>query len=69
MKFSFADVGNNRILEWSSAEGAGTITVTSVNEFLYATMRNAALKHTGMSNKGEWAKPMTLGFEGAMKIE
>lgn len=69
VKLSFADVGNSRILEWSSGEGAGTLTVTSVNGFLYATTRNVALKPSGLSNKGEWAKPMTLGFEGAMKIE
>ena len=69
VKLSFADVGNNRIVEWSSADGAGTLTVTSVNGFLYATTRNVALKPSGMSNKGEWSKPMTLGFEGAMKIE
>ena len=69
VKLSFADVGNSRILEWSSEDGAGTLTVTSVNGFLYATTRNVALKPSGMSNKGEWAKPMTLGFEGAMKIE
>ena len=69
VKLSFADVSNNRILEWSSGDGAGTLTVTSVNGFLYARMRNVALQPNGMSNKGEWAKPMTLGFEGAMKIE
>ncbi len=66
---AFADVGNNRILEWSSGDGAGTLTVTSVNGFLYVTTRNVALKPSGLSNKGEWSKPMTLGFEGAMKIE
>ncbi len=69
VQLAFADVGNNRIMEWSSADGAGTLTVTSVNGFLYATTRNVALQPSGMSNKGEWAKPMTLGFEGAMKIE
>lgn len=69
VKLSFADVSNNRILEWSSGDGAGTLTVTSVNGFLYATTRNVALQPSGLSNKGEWAKPMTLGFEGAMKIE
>ena len=69
VKLSFADVGNSRILEWSSEDGAGTLTVTAVNGFLYATTRNVALKPSGMSNKGEWAKPMALGFEGAMKIE
>ena len=69
VKLAFADVGNSRILEWSSGDGAGTLTVTSVNGFLYVTTRNVALQPSGMSNKGEWAKPMTLGFEGAMKIE
>ena len=69
VKLSFADVANNRILEWSSSDGAGTLTVTSVNGFLYATTRNVALQPSGLSNKGEWSKPMTLGFEGAMKIE
>lgn len=69
VKLSFADVSNSRILEWSSGDGAGTLTVTSVNGFLYVTTRNVALQPSGMSNKGEWTKPMTLGFEGAMKIE
>lgn len=69
VKLAFADVANDRILEWSSRDGAGTLTVTSVNGFLYATARNVPLQPSGMSNKGEWAEPMTLGFEGAMKIE
>ena len=69
VKLSFAGVGNSRILEWSSGDGAGTVTVTSVNGFLYLTTRNVALQASGLSNKGEWAKPMMLGFEGAMKIE
>ena len=69
VKLSFADVGDSRILEWSSEDGAGTLTMTAVSGFLHATTRNVALKPSGMSNKGEWAKPMTLGFEGAMKIE
>ena len=69
VKLSFADVSNSRILEWSSGDGGGTLTVTSANGFLYATTRNVALQPSGLSNKGEWSKPMTLGFEGAMKIE
>jgi len=69
VKLAFADVGNSRILEWSSGDGAGTLTVTSANGFLYVATRDVALKPSGLSNKGEWAKPMTLGFEGAMKIE
>ena len=69
VKLSFADVGNNQILEWSSGEGAGTLTVTLVNGFVYVTTRNVALKPGGTNNKGETAKPMTLGFEGAMKLQ
>ena len=69
VKLAFADVSNSRILEWSSGDGAGTLTITSVNGFLYATTRNVPLQPSGMSNKGEFAKPMTLGFEGAMKIQ
>ncbi len=69
VKLSFADVSNSRILEWSSGDAAGTLTVSSVNGFLYVTTRNVALQPSGMSNKGEWAKPMTLGFEGSMKSE
>ena len=69
VKLSFADVGNSRILEWSSGDGAGTLAVTLMNGFVYVTSRNVALQASGLSNKGEWAKPMTLGFEGAMKIE
>ena len=69
VRLSFADVSNNRILEWSSEDGAGTLSVTSVNGFLYATTRDVALKPSGMSNKGEWANPMTLGFEGAMQLQ
>ena len=69
VKLSFADVGNSHILEWSSGDGAGTLAVTSVHGFFYMTTRNVTLKPSGLSNKGEWAKPMTLGFEGAMKIE
>jgi hypothetical protein len=69
VKLSFADVSNSRIFEWSSGDGAGTLTVTSVNGFLYVTTRNVSLKPSGLSNKGASAAPMTLGFEGAMKIE
>ena len=69
VKLAFADVGNSRILEWSSGDGAGTLTVTSVHGFLYVTTRNVTLKPSGLSNQGEWATPLTLGGEGAMKIE
>lgn len=69
VKLSFADVGNSRILEGSSGDGTGTLTVTSAHGFLYVTTRNMTLKPSGLYNKGEWAKPMMLGFKGAMKID
>ena len=65
---SFAHASNSGILEWSSQDGAGALTVTSVNGFLYVTTRNVLLKLSGLSHKSECAKPMTLGFEGAIKI-
>ena len=64
----FAHANNSRILEWSPQDGAGTLTVTSVNGFLYVSTRNVLLKPSGLSHKGEWAKPMTLGFDGAINI-
>lgn len=45
------------------------VDTETLNGFLYVTTRNVTLKPSGLSNKGEWAKPMMLGFEGAMKIE
>lgn len=67
--FAFADVSNKQIKEWSAQDGAGTLTVSLVNGFTYFTCRNVALQPSGLSNKGDMAKPMTLGFEGAMKPE
>jgi hypothetical protein len=67
--FSFADVSDNQIKEWSAQQGAGTLTISSVNGFTYFTCRNVVLQPTGMSNKGEMKNPMTLGFEGALPPE
>lgn len=67
--FSFGDVGDNQIKEWSAQQGAGTLTVSSVNGFTYFICRNVVLQPTGMSNKGEMKNPMTLGFEGALAPE
>ena len=68
IRLSFADVSNSRILEWSSLDGAGALTVILVNGFLCVSTRNVLLKPSGLSHKGECAQPMTLGFEGAIKI-
>ena len=64
----FADVSNSRVPERSPQNGAGTLTVTSVNGFLYVSTRNVLLKPSVLSNKGKCAKPMTLGFDGAINI-
>jgi hypothetical protein len=62
---SFADVANNEIKEWTSADGAGILTVSMVNGFAYFTCRNVKLEPSPLT-KGDAAKPMTLGFEGAL---
>lgn len=67
--FSFADVSKQQIKEWSAQDGAGTLTVSLVNGYTYFRCRNVALQATGMSNKGEMAKPLTIGFEGALAPE
>ncbi len=66
---AFADVSNNKLLEWSAADGAGTLTVKLVNGFTYFTCRRLTFQPTGLSNKGELAKPRTIGFEGALSPE
>jgi hypothetical protein len=70
VKLSFADVANKQIKEWRSAEGAGTLTVTPVNGFVYFTARDVKLApQNTISKETDWKKPMTLGFEGAIKLE
>lgn len=64
--FSFTDVSNHQINEWVARDGAGTLTVSLVNGYTYFRCRNVALLDTGVYNKGEMAKPMTIGFEGAL---
>lgn len=64
--FSFSDVSDNQIKEWSAREGAGKLTVSFVNGFTHFTCRGIVLQPTGLSNKGEMKNPLTLGFEGAL---
>ena len=66
---AFADVNNQQIKEWSAKDGAGTLTISLVNGFTYFTCRNLTFQPTGPNNKGELAKPMTIGFEGALSPE
>ena len=67
--FSFSDVSDNQIKEWSAKDGAGTLTISLINGFTYFTCRNVVLQPTGLSNKGEMKNPMSLGFEGALPPE
>ncbi len=70
VKLSFADVANSQIKEWRTADGAGTLTVTLVNGFAYFTMRDVKLApQDTISKPTDWKKPMTLGFEGAIKLD
>lgn len=70
VKLSFADVANQQIKEWRTADGAGTLTVTLVNGFMYFTTRDVKLQPAdGISKSTEWKRPMTLGFEGAIKLD
>jgi hypothetical protein len=70
VRLSFSAVANQQIKEWRSVDGAGTLTVSLVNGFVYFTMRDVKLEpQDTISQGGDWKKPMTLGFEGAMKVE
>lgn len=70
VKLSFADVANQQIKEWRTADGAGTLTVTLVNGFMYFTTRDVKLaSQDTISKTTDWKKPMTLGFEGAIKLQ
>ncbi len=70
VKLSFADVANQQIKEWRSADGAGTLTVSLVGAFVYVTMRDVKLApQDTISKQTDWKKPMVLGFEGAFKAE
>ena len=70
VNLSFADVANQQIKEWNSADGAGTLIVWLVNGFVYVTMRDVKLApQNTISKSTDWKKPMTLGFEGAIKLE
>ena len=70
VKLSFADVAAQQIREWRSVDGAGVLTVSQINGFTYVTMRNVKLAPQDTISKGsDWKKPMTVGFEGAMKLE
>jgi len=66
---SFGDVTNKQIKDWSAQDGAGTLTVSLVNGFTYFRCRNVVLQPSAIYNKGEMARPLSIGFEGALKPE
>jgi hypothetical protein len=69
VQVSFADVGENKIRNWTSADRGGTVTVSQVNGFLYIKFRDVLLQPDGLHNTAELKHPMTVGFEGAIPME
>jgi len=65
----FTDTSNKRLLNWSGAAKSGTVTVSTSGKFTYFKFRNVRLEPTGLGNKGNLKQPMTIGFEGALKID
>lgn len=63
---SFADVSNNKLLAWKSADKAGIVVVSEVNGHRYFKARGLRLAPEGMHNTGDLKQPMTLGLEGAV---
>lgn len=66
VRVSMSDVSGGKIREWTSADKAGSVTVSKVNGYLYVKMRDVQLKPNGTHNTGDMKQPMTLGFEGAL---
>ncbi len=69
VRVSFADVSGNKIREWTGEAPSGTLEVGILNGFRYFKARGLSLKPTGLHNKGEADYTMSLGFEGAVKLE
>lgn len=69
VELSFTDITKSEIRNWKGNEGAGTVTVSKVNGFLYVKCRNVLLHPDGIRQSEELKKPMTIGFEGAVAPE
>lgn len=67
VNMSLVDLTNKKLIEWSSNDKSGSVTVSLVNGFLYFKCRGVVLQPAGIHNTGELKRPMTLGFEGAVK--
>ena len=66
---AFADVANQKILEWNSNNAQGSVTVTQANGFLHFTARGLKLAPSGLHNAGDTKQPLVLGLEGASKLD
>lgn len=67
---SFTDVAKGEIRNWEGEDGAGVVTVSKVNGFLYMKCRNVLLQPSGgVRHAADLKKPLALGFEGAVKLE
>ncbi|MEZ0541945.1 hypothetical protein [Fibrella arboris] len=69
VELSFSDITKSEIRDWKGNDGAGTITVSTVNRFLYVKYRNVTLQPDGIRQADDLKKPMTIGFEGAIAPE
>ncbi|WP_028602840.1 hypothetical protein [Ottowia thiooxydans] len=65
----YADVANQKILEWSSNHATGSVTVAQANGFVHFTARNLKLTPSGLHNAGDTKQPLVLGLEGATKLD
>ena len=66
VQVSFGDVSGQKIRNWTSADRAGTVTVSLVNGFTYFKFRGVSLQPNGLHTTGELKSPMVIGFEGAV---
>ncbi|MBO0948513.1 hypothetical protein [Fibrella forsythiae] len=69
VEVSFSDITKTEIRDWKGNDGAGAVTVSKVNGFLYVKCRNVLLQPDGIHQADELKKPMTIGFEGAIAPE
>ncbi len=68
VKVFFTDLSRkNEVIEWSAGPGAGTVTVSGVNGFIYFKCRNVTLQPSGLNNSGISGQAVRVGFEGAVK--
>ena len=63
---AFGDVSGNKLLEWASADKAGTVTVGLDNGYRYFKARDLRLAPRGLHNTGDLKHPLALGLEGAV---